>query len=429
MKKANFFAFFLTIFFIGVDTANARNLSLDTTVALVMEQSNDVKKAAANIEKMRAALNAAHSGRFPKIDATAAYQTNLFELPIQTSLQPGSTMPHMNIGTAGLSASMPIYTFGKIGYALDMARNGLKLAETSKRLAEIEIRAAAIHIYWAAKMTDEMVKIAERALKNTRSAQSKLTATGRANRSNIVKISADVAAREIDLEDAKFNRDSAFRMLKAYAGITEEEPVALTTEFPESFQSVKANRPSPLEWDIYEMQAKIHDAEKWQNYTGYLPTIAATAKYDYLAFSDRAGNLVDDPLMNTKAASVGVGLQWTLFDGGSKRAGATMGAMSAIMAREDLDKSKRFKTAEYNDLIQNHAHLIKQLKDLKTATDLAERAYKLSTARFLAGQTSATELSDVERSMSQMEMAVLTAKLKILTAAENIKKFEAGINK
>ena len=422
MKKYLLFAVFCLMFAPG---AWARNLSLDETVDLVVRESWDIKKAEANVEKMRATLRSIHSNRVFKVDATAAY-TNILDMNDRRvtggTLIPATAGPD-NIGTVGLQATQVIWTFGKIGFALDMARAGLRIAETSKRLAELEIRAAAVRIYWSAKMTDEMVRVADRALKNTKSAQSKLTATGRANRSNLVKISADVAARRIDLEDAKFGRDSAFRILKAYAGLDEGEPVALTTEFPASFKNITAKGAAPLEWDMLDAQAKIYDAEKWQNYMGYAPTLAAFGNYDYTTTADSHNDLLRE---YKHGANVGIALTMPLFDGGSKMALATASAQSAIAARMDLDKSKKLKAAEYDDLLQKHGHYRKQLKDLTHAKDLAQRAYDLSAARFLAGQTSATELSDVERALSQMEMAVLNAKFQILTTAEDIRKFEAG---
>lgn len=422
--KAKFLTFFLIFMthFCGVE---ARSLSLEDTVKMIIEESNDVKKAAANIGRARALLDNVTAGRMPKIDATATY-TNMVDMddrdwfgenivPFTTT---GTTPEH--VGAVGLKASQTIYTFGKIGFALDMARGALRIAESSKKLAELEMTAAAVQMYWSAKTAEEVVKIAERALNNTRSAERQLTRSGRANRSNLVKIASDVAMREIELNDAKINRDTAFRMLKAYAGIEDKEPIALSTEFPSKFQIIKASTPQPIEWDILEAQVRIYDAEKWQNYAGYAPTIAAFGAYDYRTFADRAGGLFD---YYQHGANVGVSLSMPLFDGGAKRAQATASAMSAIAAREDLDKSKRLKTAEYGNLIQKYDHLRHTLKDRNSAKDLAERAYKLSRDRFLAGQTSAAELSDVERALSQMEMAVLNAKLELLTTAEDIKKF------
>jgi multidrug efflux system outer membrane protein len=421
----------MTLFFAGVflalsAAANARNLSLDDAVGLVMAESQDIKKAAANVEKMDAILWSAAAARWPKVDAQAAYQTNMFGLPIQASASASVPGSIDNIGTAGVSASMPIWTFGKIGLAVDMARNGLKIAETSKRLSEIEMRSAAVSLYWSAKMADELVKIAEKSLKNTRSALNQLTATGRANRSNLVKISADVAARGIDLENAKFSRDSAFRMLKVYAGIDDSEPLALISDFPDGFAARRAGEIAPLEWEIFDLQAKTYDSEKWQHYVGYLPTIAANAGYNYITLAADFSNLGD---ISMKSANIGVSISMSLFDAGAKAAQATASAMSAISAREDLDKSRKLKTAEYADLIQKHAHLVQTLKDTVKAKDLAQKAYDLSKSRFLAGQTSATELSDVDRALVQMEMAILNSKMQILTTEESIRKYETVITR
>jgi multidrug efflux system outer membrane protein len=128
--------------------------------------------------------------------------------------------------------------------------------------------------------------------------------------------------------------------------------------------------------------------------------------------------------LSRKSANVGVSITVPLFDAGAKMAQATASAMNAVSAREDLDKSRKLKTAEYADLIQKHAHLRHTLDETMKAKELAQKAYDLSKSRFLAGQTSATELSDVERALAQMEMAVFNAKLQILTTEENIRKYE-----
>lgn len=398
--------------------AVARNLSVDESTKLIMAESQDIKKAEANIKKMQALLDETNASRWFKVDGVAAYQKGMFDLSINSSLPAVID----NVGTVGITASMPIYTFGKIGYAVDMAKQSLKIAEKSSDLAKIEMQAAAVQMYWSAKMADEMVGIAKKSLQNTKNAAKNLTAAGRANRSNLVKITADVAAREIDLDDAKFNRDSAFRLLKVYAGIDDGESIVLISSFPDKFDDIKAKDISPLEWDVYNLQAKMYDAQKWQNYVGYLPTLAASGSYNYLTYSDSANTLFDGT--SSKTSSVGISLSVPLFDAGAKRAAATSSAMSAIAVREDLDKSRKLKTAEYKNLVQKYAHLQEQLKNLFRAKDLAEKAYKLSRDKFLVGQASATELSDVERAFVQTDASILNTKLQILTTSENIKKYE-----
>jgi len=195
----------------------------------------------------------------------------------------------------------------------------------------------------------------------------------------------------------------------------------LTTEFPEKFSGIARKEISPLEWDILERTARMNDEKKWQNRVGYLPTLSAFAGYDYATYGESAGDLMNEFSHNT---SLGLSLNWTIFDGGIKRAAAVQAAMDAESARLDLDKSRKIKTAEYRDLVQKYGHLQKNLTDLHRASDLSDKAYKLSVDRFLAGQTSATELADVEQSTAGMKKQILNTKLQMLLTLENIKKYE-----
>jgi len=400
--------------------AYARNLSLDEATRLVLAESQDIKKTENNIRAAEVALESVWTPI--QIDASATY-ANYENFANLNHLKPAITgMPQIdNVGAIGAKISAPLFTFGKIVLAGKMARRGLEIARTSQKLAKLEMEVAAAGLYWTAKLTDEFVKIAENSLKSTLSAQRQLTATGRANRSNLVKISADAASREIDLEDAKFNRDSAHRLLKAYAGIDDDEEIVLTTEFPEKFSGIARKEISPLEWDILERTARMNDEKKWQNRVGYLPTLSAFAGYDYATYGESAGDLMNEFSHNT---SLGLSLNWTIFDGGIKRAAAVQAAMDAESARLDLDKSRKIKTAEYRDLVQKYGHLQKNLTDLHRASDLSDKAYKLSVDRFLAGQTSATELADVEQSTAGMKKQILNTKLQMLLTLENIKKYE-----
>ena len=83
---------------------------------------------------------------------------------------------------AGVSISQPIYTFGKIGNAVDSVHSAIKMSETGKEIAMRDVVYSATDLYWTAKMTDEIVKLAEQDLKNAKTSKTKLTATGRANR-------------------------------------------------------------------------------------------------------------------------------------------------------------------------------------------------------------------------------------------------------
>jgi outer membrane protein len=413
--------------------AHAMNLSLADATARVVAQSQDIKKAQANIQKAQAGLTAVNSSRWFNVSGSATYMNVInverpgqpMEIPVPEipGLTPGPMiLPFpQHIGMVGATVAQPIYTFGKIGHAADAARTAIQMAQSGHALARAEVQAAAVQLYWTAKMTDEMVTIAEKNLRASTDAKRQLERAGRAHRSNLVKISADIAAKEIALSDARFNRDSAHRLLKTMAGIDTDERLTLTDPFPNSFANLDAPETlkSNHEWDILGATARMHESQSRSRRAARLPTFAATASYNWTMMHDAAQVWDGD---KNQSANWGLAVSMPIFDGGLARANATMDAMAAESARQDLDRSKRLRSNEYRDAVLRHEHLRSNLARLKEARDLAQRAADISADRFAAGQTSAVELADVQAAVAQMDMAVVNAKFNILMAEASVER-------
>ncbi len=419
--------------------AAAMDLSLSAAVDKIVAESQDVKKADANVKKAQAQLSAANANRWFKLDGTATYMNMInVENPSKSnSITLPSTIGAMidksfegqdikleipdNILSLGVSASQPIYTFGKIGNAVKSVKAAIKMSESSRELTLREVKYSAANIYWTAKMTDDIVKIARADLDAARAARRNLASAGRANRINLVKIESDIASKEINLSDAEFNRDTAYRMLKILAGIDMDEEITLTDNFPKTFAAIDG---APLknnpEWDILTQQIQMYEAKAKSSRAEYLPTLAATASYSYTAIGPEFDTMFDQ--RGAQSAYWGLALQMPIFHGGAIRANATIDAMDAENARQDLDKSKKLKTEEYDNAIKKYNHLRGNLATLENARNLAAKTYQFSTERFAAGQTSAIELAEVSAGLYQLDMALLNAKYNILMSAEAVKK-------
>ncbi len=436
MRKL-FFAIFCAL--MVIPGAFALDLSLNDAVDKIVAESNDVKKADANIKKAKAQLSAVNANRWMSIDGSISYM-NLIDPKNPTSSQ-GITFPSEigaylqykfpeisipnelpdNLLSAGVQITQPIYTFGKIGNAVDAVHDAIDMSKSAKELTVREVKYAAANLYWTAKMTDEIVVASQKNLDNARAAKKKLTAAGRANRSNLIKIESDIATKEINLSDAMFNRDTAYNMLKIMAGIDETEDVVLTDNFPEKFEAMDVKElTSNPQWDIYQKQIKMYESNASSKRAGGYPTLAAVGSYSYYSLANNAGGLLDKE--GSQAAYWGLALKVPLFNGGLHSANATIEAMNAEAAHQELDKSKKLIRQEYNTAIKKYKHLCDNLGKLNEAHSLAQKAYDVSVNRFAAGQTSAIELSDVSGALFQTDMAVLNAKYNILMAGESIKK-------
>lgn len=429
------FVLYLLSFFIVIPCAHAMDLSFDEAVNKIVAESNDLKTADANVKKAKAQLSAVNANRWMAIDGTVSYMnlidpvhpfdSNGVDIPSDIGALLGSVLPISsvpdNIFSAGVKITQPIYTFGKIGHAVDAVHDAIDMSQSAKDLTNREVRYAAANLYWTAKMTDEIVKASQKNLNNARAAKKKLTAAGRANRSNLIKIESDIATKEVNLSDAQFNRDTAYRMLKIMAGIDEKEDVVLTDNFPDKFESLNVGElKSNPEWDIYQKQIEMYESNAKSKRSGAYPSLAAVGSYSYYSMGTDMGNMFEKK--GSQSAYWGLALQVPLFSGGLHSANATIEAMNAENARQDLDKSRKLKTQEYNTAVDKYKHLCEDLGKLNNAHDLAQKAYDVSVNRFAAGQTSAIELSDVSGALYQMDMAVLNAKYNILMAGESVKK-------
>lgn len=419
--------------------ACALDLSLNSAVDMILAESEDLKKAEANVKKATAQLDAANANRWFNISGTASYMNMInvenpskstgIDLPpalgglISESLKDQSVHIEIpdNIFMVGVSVSQPIYTFGKIGNAVKSVKSAIKMSEASRELTRREVRYSAVDLYWTAKMTDDIVKIAESDLNAARAARRNLGAAGRAARSNLVKIESDIATKEINLSDARFNRDTAHRMLKILAGIDVDEEITLTDEFPKTFANLDAGKlEKNPEWDILSQQVQMYESKAKASRAEYLPTLAATASYNFMSMGNEYDTMFEKK--GSQSAYWGLALQMPIFSGGLHRANATASAMDAEAARQDLDKSKKLKTEEYDNAIKKYNHLRGNLATLENARNLAAKAYQFSTERFAAGQTSAVELAEVSAGLYQLDMALLNAKYNILMSAESVKK-------
>ncbi len=436
MRKIFGFIFVLYAGFCCID-GFAIDLSLNDAVQKIVAESNDLKKADANVKKAQASLDAVNANRWFNIEGTATYMNLInVEKPFDSfnvELPPeiGGLVPQLagmehievpdNIFMAGVTVTQPIYTFGKIGNAVDSVRNAIKMTEYSKEMVEREVRYAAVDLYWTAKMTDKVVEIARKNLGDAVSSKKQLTGAGRANRGNLVKIESDIATKEINLSVAEFNRDTAHRMLKILAGVDVDEPLNLTDEFPDSFPEIEDKKLSDTpEWQLLDQQVKMYEAKaSAQRANGY-PTLAAVGSYNYVTMDKDFKTMFNSDA--SQSAYLGLALKVPIFSGGLNRANATVEVMNAEVARQDLDKSKKITAEKYDNAIKQYNLLRGNLKDLVNARDLAAKAYGFSRDRFAAGQTSAVELADVSAGLYQLEIAVVNAKYKILMSVESLKK-------
>ena len=177
---------------------------------------------------------------------------------------------------------------------------------------------------------------------------------------------------------------------------------------------------SSPQWRALQEQVNMYESQASSKRANGYPTLAAVGSYNYTSMAGDVGHLFDKS--GSQSAYWGLSLQVPIFTGGLNRANATVDAMNAEVARQDLDKAKKLTTEQYTNAIRQSNHLRDNLANMQNARDLAAKAYEFSQQRFGAGQTSAVELSEVASGLYQLDIALLNAKYKILMSVESVKK-------
>ena len=128
-----------------IPNAFGMDLSLNQAIEKIVSESNDIKRADANIKKAKAQLSAVNANRWMSIDGTVSYM-NLIDpthpfgsdgirIPSEigamlatTPLQSALDKLPDNIFSAGVQITQPIYTFGKIGNAVDAVHDAIDMS-------------------------------------------------------------------------------------------------------------------------------------------------------------------------------------------------------------------------------------------------------------------------------------------------------------
>jgi outer membrane protein TolC len=192
-------------------------------------------------------------------------------------------------------------------------------------------------------------------------------------------------------------------------GIFQREPEPAPA-LESALESARRNRPL-----LVALQEQVRAAELGISIAraGYLPRITGDATY--ARRGPEAGAVFTEPrLQNT--FSVGVGLQWNLFNGFST--GAQVSGAEAQLRRAQLTYAQTEREMEA-DVLRTHRTLVAQLEAARIARENREAAAQtltLQEERFRAGAGSTLEVRDAQLKLTQTELALLESRIDVEVA-------------
>ena len=412
-------------FFFLASTAWAQTpLSLKDAVRLALAGNPAMAAAAESSRAARAQVDAARSGRLPKLNYSESWvrsdnpvfvfsslltqhQFGPENFAINTLNRPG----FLNNFQSLVTLNQPIYDGGQTRHAVKAAELGRQMTDEEKRRVQMELVAGAARAYYGAILAGDNLKAAEQAV---RSAEADLTraesihAAGMSTEVDVLSIRVHLAAVNEERIQRAAQLDVARAALNDVLGLELDTPHQLTTpltaaETPdESLADAESGaaqeRPEMRESRLNSLLARNQvDTAR----TSLRPEVGLLGAFE----ADRQ-DFVTKGGANWTA---GISMKWNLFNGLSDK--ARIEAAAAGVRRADAE-TRRADSAVRLQVRQAWADLRaaeQRIEVAKASVAEAEESLRITQNRYEAGMSNVTDLLRTETAVLESRTRYLAA--------------------
>jgi outer membrane protein len=328
---------------VWAEPLKTENLSLQDCIEIALQRNQQMQISSASIAMAEAQYQQAMSAYWPRISADVNAQRadedrtftgrSTVSLPAGT-MGPGSpsiSLPFdmdvklfdRDMLTASVNLTYPIFTGGRRGAIVDQAEKGLAIAEIGERKTRLEVIRDVKKYYYGALFALDMEQLASDTLERFQVLEElteRLYQHGslKVKKTDYLRTKTSTAITRSLLHEANYSRELAHEALANAMGLEwnskvtlakDDQPLLLNEELQTLISSALDFNPDiqQLKLAVQVTENKITEAQ-----SGYFPVIGFQASA-YKLWNDFDGGLVNNA--NREGWTIGVGLQWNLFDG------------------------------------------------------------------------------------------------------------------
>ena len=423
-----------------VNTPTQTPITLEKAIALALKNNKEIQSGKLQVESDTAALREAKADLYPTLDLDGGFDygneafleslsddtiddsvdeliaenPNLSEAEARTIIE--DEYSDYDVASAEISANLAlsydIYDGGFRGANIRSAAKTLRLSQLDLEALTEQAVYETARDYYSLQNNDALVEIQAAAVIDARQTLNDarlLEEAGTGTKFDVFSAEVALAQAMQALTSAQEDRNIARRQLAETLSIAHDSDLATADpievidtwklSLPESIVLAFKNR---AELEQFFLQKDISAEQRQIALSAARPTISAAASYG-----------IDDDFKDSYDASdpytMGLSLQWRLFDGGAAKAGARQ-------AEKDIEIAETQFANQRNQIRfaveQAYFGLESNLKNMTTATqevDLAEESLRLARLRFNAGVGTQTEVIDAQTDLSTARGNLLTS--------------------
>lgn len=395
-------------------------LSLAQCLQMGIERNLNLKTYEGNVLKGKHNISENRSRLLPQINIGAALNNN-FTPPVSVTDGRAYGKPYNVTKTlqynssASLQLQMPLYSQTALT-ALEISKTLDQLNSLSYEKTREDLIVQISKMYYLAQNTEEQIGIIKDNIKRLE----ELRDITQAFHDNDMALSVDVKRVNVNLENLSVQYDNAkamltqqYNMMKYVIDYPAEKDITVEKG---DIEEVNLAALSGLNENLYELQLlrtqqTLAEQQKKLAKSGYLPTLALTGNWTYMAYTDKFKNWFHSGESNHwyKSNGIGLSLRIPIFDGLEKRSKIRKAQVDIDNAKLSYENALKGMQTQYanavNDLANNQRNFSKQRDNYLLAEDI----YKVTSDRYREGIASMTEVLQDEMSMSDAQNNYLTA--------------------
>jgi outer membrane protein TolC len=312
------------------------DFSLAEAIEYASENNYDAVNAKLSIDAAKAQLREIVASGFPQISGSVDYN-NFFEIPTQLIPgeffdEPAGTYIPVQFGvrhnaTAGITVTQLIFS-GSYIVGVQASNVYLDLQEQNNKRSKLDVAQGVTQSYYLVLLVEENQKILEQSLENLKKIHYEVEETfkeGFVEDTDVKQLKISVTQLKNSLNTLMQQRKVSYNLLKLQMGIDLNENIKLTEKLSDILQLVNISSLIQSEFDmgkniefqLIESQLKLSELSLKNEWSKFLPTIAAFGTYQYNAQRDEF-NFFDTDKDWFNTGIIGISMQIPIFNSGAK---------------------------------------------------------------------------------------------------------------
>lgn len=444
------------------------NLTLDEALGRALTESDEVRLAESEVRLAGTQVQAARAGALPQLDANLGYTRTIqtpfatggFSVPDSLRFSPDTTAPlaeriryleqnaplaglgglgslfsglpfgRANTYTARVTGSQLLYSGGRTGAALQIARDYRAAAELglTEQRAEIELQVRTA--YTQAQLAQELAGFARAALEQAEAFLAQEQLRQRAGESSELEVLRAQVSRDNlrpQLVAATNAAELSLLELKRLLDLPLTQPLRLTSplEADAAFQAIAAADATAGRASIAaaERQVSIREQQIRIARGAFLPSVSVSA---YMGRQLQPSTVFGFSEGSVGDAAATLSVNIPIFNGGQRTAELAQARIEAERARLQLAQLREGVQVQYEQARGEAERASAAIAARQTTVLSAQRVYELTVLRYQRGLATQLEVSQsrLELLQARSNLAQATADLRI--AGARVRRASAG---